>query len=243
MYSNEYSAGIRESDKPMMKKNLCYIFIALMFATFSTALIAETGLSPDNTESVKKTWHGEWKMDTRIDWSRFNKIQLEKATVAFRKHWVRDQRNRTGNRPTKKDIERVKTELSEQLNVVFNQELTKNDTFIITDASGQDVMRITPKIVDLDIYAPDRMRDHIGYSFTDSQGNMTLELEIHDSQSDALLASVRQYTEDRRKGWFEWTTSVTNKRAAGFILTRWATDLRKWLVEAASRPEFREDPG
>lgn len=220
-----------------MKTTLCYIFITLTFAPFSSAFTAETGLSPESIMSVKKTWHGEWKIDTRVDWSRFNKIQLEKATVTFRKHWVRDQRNRTGNRPTEKDIERVKNDLSEQLNAVFIQELTKNDAFVMSDTSGENVMRITPKIVDLDVYAPDRMRDYIGNSFTDSQGHMTLELEIHDSQSDVLLASVRQYTEDRRKGWFEWTTSVTNKRAAGFILTRWAGDLREWLVEAASGPK------
>jgi len=226
-----------------MKKPLFYLLCTLaltLHAPVTNADTRQTETPLANMDSVKKTWHGKWQMNTDVDWSRFNKIQLKQATVAFRKHWVRDQRNRSGNRPTPKDIERVKTDLSTQLNEVFTRELTKNDAFMMTGSDGEDVLRITPKIVDLDIYAPDRMRNHIGYSMTDSQGNMTLELEIHDSQSGSLLASVRQYGEDRRKNWFEWTTSVTNKRAAGFILERWGNDLRDWLVDARSRPRPRQ---
>ena len=232
----------------MMKTPLFYLLFTLAMTSISPVTKSDTGQTeppPANMDSVKKTWHGKWQMNSDVDWSRFNKIQLEQATVAFRKHWARDQRNRSGNRPTPKDIERVKTDLSKQLNEVFTRELTKNDAFMMTGSAGEDVLRITPKIVDLDVYAPDRMRDHIGFSMTDSQGNMTLELEIHDSQSGTLLASVRQFGEDRRNGWFEWTTSVTNKRAAGFILGRWGSDLRDWLVEARSRfqmPQSPEDP-
>lgn len=231
-----------------MKTPLSYLLVALAMTLLAPVTKADNGqteVPPVNMDSVKKTWHGKWQMNTDLDWSRFNRIQLEQASVAFRKHWVRDQRNRSGNRPTPKDIERVKADLSEQLNEVFTRELTKNDAFMMTDGDGEDVLRITPKIIDLDVYAPDRMRNHIGYSMTDSQGNMTLVLEIHDSQSGALIASVRQYGEDRRKDWFEWTTSVTNRRAAGFILERWGNDLRDWLVEARSGPRPRqqtEDP-
>lgn len=223
-----------------MKTIRRYVLLVFAITTLSPALNAgdkQRELSADGTEWIKKTWHGEWKMDSRVDWRRFDKIQLERATVAFRKHWARDQRNRSGNRPTEKSIERIKSSLSEQLNEVFIRELTKDDAFTMTDNNGAAVLRITPKIVDLNVLAPDRMRNHIGYSLTDSKGNMTLELEIHDSQSGALLASVHQFAEDRQKGWLEWTTQGTNKRAAGFILDRWASDLREWLIEAATRSE------
>lgn len=226
-----------------MNTALCYLLSAVAMTSLSLDINADTtqaGSSSGSMDSIKKTWHGKWQMNTDVDWSRYDKIQLDQATVAFRKHWVRDQRNRSGNRPTQKDIERVKTDLSNQLNEVFTLELTKNDAYIMTDAGGEDVLRITPKIVDLDVYAPDKMRNHIGYSMTDSQGNMTLELEIHDSQSGVLLASVRQYGEDRRNGWFEWTTYATNKRAAGLILGRWGSDLREWLVEARSGSRSQE---
>jgi len=97
-------------------------------------------------------------------------------------------------------------------------------------------MRITPRITNLNIYAPDRMRDHIGSSFADSKGNMTLELEIYDSVSGTLLARMVDSQEDRQKGYMEWATSGTNRRAARFMFIRWADKLREWLINARTSP-------
>jgi len=93
-------------------------------------------------------------------------------------------------------------------------------------------MRVEPRVVDLDVIAPDRVRDYIGYSLTDSQGNMTLELDFYDSISGELLATTTQYREDPIKGYMEWTTSVTNRQAARLMLERWTSWLREWLDEA-----------
>ena len=46
--------------------------------------------SSDGLELVKKKWRTKFYLDTGADWSSFTKVQLEKATVDFRKHWVRD---------------------------------------------------------------------------------------------------------------------------------------------------------
>ena len=107
----------------------------------------------------------------------------------------------------------------------------------MSDVSGENVMRITPRITNLNINAPDRMRDHIGSSFTDSNGSMTLELEIYDSVSGTLLARMVDSREDPQKGYIEWTTSVTNRRAARFMFIRWADKLRDLLIEARFPPE------
>ena len=225
----------------LLNKYFCSLLLALALFPLSNVVMAEnpaTELTDENLDWVKKTYRGEWRMNPDVDWNKFSKIQLDKATVEFRKHWARDQRNRSGNRPTEKDLDRVKSALSEQLNEVFTQELTINSTYTLSDKGGEDVMRITPKIVDLNIYAPDRMRNYIGYSLTDSKGSMTLELEIHDSLSGTLLASARENREDPKKGWLEWTTRGTNKRAAGFILSRWGRELYAWLDEARTG-----DPG
>jgi hypothetical protein len=51
------------------------------------------------------------------------------------------------------------------------------------------------------------VRDYIGYPLTDSQGNMTLKLEIYDLLNGKLLATARQYQEDTYKGYIEWTSA------------------------------------
>ena len=192
---------------------------------------SEPGQSTHGLELVKKTWRGELYMDTSADWSKFTKIQLEKATVQFRKNWVRDQKHRSGNLPTEENMGRIKSDLSELLDEVLRQELTTDGVYTMSETHGENVMRITPKIIDLNINAPDRMRDHIGSSFADSKGSMTLELEIHDSVSGNLLARMIDSQEDPQKGYLEWATTGTNLRAARFMFIRWAKKLHGWLTE------------
>ena len=219
----------------MMRKLLCSFLITLAISLPSSPVMAEDKAleeSSDGLELVTKKWRAKFYMDTRMDWSNFSTVQLEKATVEFRKHWVRDQKYRNHNRPTKKNLNRIKSDLSDLLDEVFRQELTANNAFVMSETGGENVIRITPRIVDLDIIAPDRMRDYIGYSMTDSKGRMTLELEIHDSVSGKLLARMIDTREDPQKGYWEWTTSGDNRRAARFILIHWSNDLRDWLIEA-----------
>ena len=219
----------------MLIKLFSSILITLVISLPISLVMAEESVSAESLgdlELVKKEWRARYYMDPSADWSGYTAIQLEKAPVEFRKHWARDQRNRNNNRPTEKSMDRIKTKLSELLDEVFRQELTKNDAFMLSESSAEGVLRITPRIVDLDVIAPDRMRNHIGYSLTDSKGYMTLELDIHDSVSGKLLARMTDTREDQRDGWWEWTTSVSNTRAARFMLIRWSSDLREWLIEA-----------
>ena len=223
----------------MMKHLFLSFLIILTTSPLSCVVMAESSApeqSTDGLELVKKTLHGEFYLGTGADWNRLTGIQLEKATVEFRKHWARDQKNRNGNRPTEENMGRIKSDLSELLDEVFREELSTNDGFTMSDVSGENVMRITPRITNLNIYAPDRMRDHIGSSFTDSNGSMTLELEVYDSVSGTLLARMVDSREDPQKGYIEWTTSVTNRRAARFMFIRWADKLRDLLIEARFPP-------
>jgi hypothetical protein len=164
--------------------------------------------------------------------NRIVKIQLERATVEFRKRWARDQRQRSGIIIKEKDEERIKSDLADLLDEVLKREMSSKAGYVFVDESGADVMRVIPRVVDLDVVAPDRVRDYIGYALTDSQGSMTLELEFYDSLNGKLLATTSQYQEDPIKGYMEWTTSVTNRQAARHMLERWTNWLREWLDEA-----------
>lgn len=217
-----------------MKKTFCALLISLSISL--TACVAPSGESAsaqatDSLPLVKKDMHGEWRLDSSANWNGYTAILLERATVEFTKNWARDQTDH-GNRPTEENMGRIKTEVSELLDEVFRRELPKKNVFTISDTPAEDVLRITPKIVDLNIYAPDRMRDHIGYALTDSKGSMTLEIEIHDSVSGVLLAKMTDNREDPHMGYFEWTTSGTNLQAARNMFVRWASKLHKRLIAA-----------
>jgi hypothetical protein len=207
-------------------------FILFASLVLSLSVAADTDpREPQDTDLdiIEQSRYGEILVAPGIDWSTYSKVQLEKATVAFRENWARDLKRHSDLVIRERDEERIKSGLVSLLDEVLTQELFLKEDFTMTDESGADVMRITPRIVDLDIYAPDRVRNYIGGALADSKGRMTLELEIHDSVSGELLATSWQYQEDPYDGYMEQANSVTNRQAFRLMLLRWATWLREWL--------------
>jgi hypothetical protein len=216
-----------------------------MVASFvSTSLLAESEppqASLDGLELVEKDRRGEIYADPDVDWSVYTDIQLDRATVAFRKNWQRDQNRYPNNFKVKaSDMEKIKTELSELFNEVFVEELTGNGDYQMATESGDNVLRIVPQIVDLDVYAPDTPQPGMQRSYTRQSGRMTLKLELYDSVTGDLLATASDRREAPDRGYMQWTTSVSNRADARRMLKGWAKDLRKRLDEARSSPAPQE---
>lgn len=212
----------------------CLVFTIQAWAQEEPGTLTNDQDDDSELEIVEQGRHSEILAAPDVDWNIYSRVQLDRATVEFRKNWVRDQRQWSGITIREADQQRIKSDTADLLDKVLTQELTTDGFYTMADESGADVMRFTPRIVDLDVVAPDRARNYIGGALTDSQGRMTLELEIRDSVSGSLLATTRHHKEDPYKGYMEWTTSPTNRQAARLMLLRWAFDLREWLDEARS---------
>ena len=223
----------RESNTTGMIRHALVVCLLLIPALTAEAEAAPDQPQPDKAELliVEQSRWGEIRVTPGTHWSGYDRIILEPATVSFRRNWERDQRVRYNNQVREKDIERITSGLAGQLDEIFRIKLTETGNYSFSDAEGAGVMRITPAIVDLDIIAPDRMRQNLGYAFADSQGRMTLDLQISDSVSNDLLAHMTDSREDPRVGYFEWTTTVQNRLAARDILNLWANRLVGWLEE------------
>lgn len=191
------------------------------------------GISMEGLELVEKDRRGEIYADPGIDWSVYSRIQLDQATVAFRKNWQRDQNRGQPFKVRPEDMERIKSELSALFGEVFAEELTQNGGYELSDESAEDVMRITPRIVDLDVYAPDtRSSPGRTMSYTEQAGRMTLQLDIFDSVTGDMIAKTSDRQEAPRRGYMQWTTSVTNRAEARRMIERWAKDFRERLDQA-----------
>lgn len=190
----------------------------------------------DGLQLVDKTRHGEIYADPAVDWSQYQRILLDPATVSFRKNWERDQNRLQSFKVRPEDIERIKSGLSELFDEVFTQELSANGGYEIVSVTGEDVLRITPRIVDLDAYAPDTSSPAQTRQYSESAGRMTLKLELYDSVTGDLIATASDRQEDPRLGYMEWRTRVSNRRDAERMLERWATTLRERL-DAARRQD------
>jgi len=218
-----------------MNSSIPHALLILALFALPGAVIAESELpeiSLEGLELVEEDRRGEIYADPDVDWTVYTKIQLDEATVAFRRNWQRDQNRSQSFKVRTQDMERIKTNLSELFGKVFTEELTTNGGYEIVEESADHVMRIEPHIVDLDVYAPDT-RNSVGISrsYTESAGKMTLKLRVYDSITGDLIVAASDRRESPRRGYMQWTTSVTNNAEARRMLQHWAEGLRKRLDE------------
>lgn len=213
--------------------------LILSLFSLTSAVLAESELpevSLEGLELVDKDRRGEIYADPDVDWTVYTQIQLDEATVAFRRNWQRDQNRYQHMKVRTRDMEKIKTDLSELFGEVFTEELTTNGGYEITEETADHVMRIEPHIVDLDVYAPDTMNTSgINRSYTERAGKMTLKLRVYDSVTGDLIVAASDRREAPRRGYMQWTNSITNKAEARRMLQKWAEGLRERLDEARDR--------
>jgi hypothetical protein len=214
---------------------------ALILTLGSSVVIAAKTDSPeislDGLELIEKDRRGEIYAAPGVDWSGYQQILLEPASVAFRKNWQRDQNRYHSLKVKPQDVERIKSDLASLFDEVFTEELTANGDYTIASESAENVLRIQPQIVDLDIYAPDTRSAGITRTYTESAGKMTLKLELYDSVTGDLIATASDRRESPRRGYYQWTNSVSNTADARRMLERWAKDLHKRLDEARAESD------
>ena len=215
---------------------LLFVFLAAPIPAHAQAEGDIPEVSLDGLELVEKNRRGEIYADPGIDWSEYEKVKLDTSTVAFRKNWQRDQNRHQLNKVRDSDIERIKTEMAQLFDDVFSEELVENGGYQLSDQTGGNVMRISPHIVDLDIYAPDtRSSTGVQRSYTESAGRMTLKLRIYDSVTGDLIATLSDRQDAPRRGYVQWSTSVSNKAEANRMFRRWASALVERLDEARAK--------
>jgi hypothetical protein len=203
----------------------CLVLSLLLFSMFALAESNQSQANGPYGVIKYQTPDGAILVDADVDWSSYTKVQVKRGTVEFRENWVRDQKRLTSSVIREKDLERVKTDMSDLLEKVLRRNLSEMEAYTLSDESGADVLRFTPGIIDLDIYTPDFLRNFVGHELTDAQGSMVLVLDINDSVSGKLLATAVQKQIYAESGYFESTSRGTNKTAFRRMMENWSS----WL--------------
>jgi len=164
-------------------------------------------------------------------------VRLERLQVSFDKNWKPNETRTGSQRLTKEDFDKIKNALADEFARTCAQELAKGG-YQVVDEAGEDVLAVTPLVVDLSIAAPQKMAPGRTITYTADPGRMTLVAELRDSETSQLLARAI----DPRRAWggtFQVATSVSNMAAARTIIARWASALRQALDEANGRPDSK----
>ena len=213
--------------------SLSLLSLLLSFAAI-TPVWAKKDLPAVNDEGMELVKNSELATvyaDPGADLSIYNRVMLLDATVAFKKNWKRDQNRGNALKVKDSDMEKIQAEVADVFREVFTKELVDGG-YAMADAPGEDVLLVKPAIVDLDVSAPDIRSSSVTRSFSESAGEMTLNLELFDSVTNDKIAKATDRKEDRWRGRMEWRTSVSNRADARRMMTGWAKALRSALDEA-----------
>jgi len=170
-------------------------------------------------------------IDPQADFSVFDKVMVLDTHVAFRSDWERDQRRGSrSNRISARDMDRIKSRVSELFNSVLIDELEADDGFSIVSEPDYNVLLIRAAIIDLDITAPDTMSATQSRTFTANSGAATLYIELFDSVSGQIIGRALDRQSARNTGsMMRWTTRASNTADARRTFRGWATQLRGFL--------------
>ena len=190
-------------------------------------------VNDEGMELVKDSDLATVYADPGADLSIYNRIWLQDATVAFKKNWQRDQNRGHRMKVKNKDMERIQEDVATLFREVFTKELADGG-YELAEEAGADVLNVVPAIVDLDVTAPDVQTASRSYSYSESAGEMTLNLELYDSVTGDKIVKATDRQRDYRLGYVQWRTNVSNRSDARRMMSSWAKALRSALDEARS---------
>ncbi len=166
------------------------------------------------------------------DFRPYTKVMLDEPQGAFRNNWLRSvnsgSASRARTRVTEADAERILATVSTNTTDIFAREFERAGFKVVT-AAGPDVLRVRIGVVNLFVNAPDTMSASRSRSFTTNAGEATLIMELRDSQTKALLASVADRRQTQGPGG--QATSVSNVSEFNSLASRWARTAATGLVD------------
>lgn len=219
-------------------KTLQHIGILLFAITASAAFAAgesAAGAPAADSSGLKLIKHTQSRLVYAlpgVDLTKFDKVILVDAYVAFKKNWLRDRKEDDPFFLNQTEIAKIKQKVSDEFHKAFVAELEKKGIPVVGDSGvGPGVLIVRPAIINLEITNPDPMgRLNQEATVAASAGQMTLYAELYDSASNQLLAKVVDAEADKGFGGQNMIMSTgTNKVAEDRIVDGWANALASHL--------------
>jgi hypothetical protein len=195
-------------------------------------------VSPEGLQLTKSTKNRLVYVKPGATFSKYGRVAILDPLVEFEKDWQKDyNRSRSGleGRVSDDDVAKMKERLAAEFKKIFVAELQGEGGYQVVTVAGPDVLVLRPALLNVEVNAPDVMTAGIEHTVVRSAGQMTLYLELWDSDSNTLLARVMDAQADPDT-MAQVGGSVTNKAAADRMLKKWAKELRERLDDVRAKP-------
>jgi len=166
----------------------------------------------------------------------YKRVSIDPVEVRFAKDW---NPTRAGSRLplNASDREDIRSGLAKLVRDQFEKALAAEGRYPVVTEPGPDVLKLRINIANLYVNAPEAAASAgPSYNFSMSAGEMTLFLELFDSESGQILARVVDRQEGRSTNMARMAGQVTNVAAAEGIAAAWAGIMRKALDRAHGVP-------
>jgi hypothetical protein len=176
------------------------------------------------------------------DFRGYTKVMLDPARIAFAEGWSRDinQTRDLMRRTTTEEAEQIAEQASTGFGGVFAS-VFRNAGYEVVTAPGAKVLRLSPRVVNFFITAPENLTTSPRTRVYASQaGEATLVLEFHDSTTGALLGRAVDRSIAGDRGNFgnlnRWRISnqistVSNRADVEALFATWAAGSVKSLED------------
>ena len=166
------------------------------------------------------------------DFRTYSKVMLDPTDVSFRKNWQRDQ-NMSSRDLSGRISDRQAREIIDAAKQRFDQifaETFRNAGYEVVSQPGEDVVRITTAVINLDVQAPDRMSAGRTRTYSREAGQATLVLQAKDSLSGQILGRAidAQWAGDNATYMRNRVTNISDFES---LFTQWARTSARGLDE------------
>ena len=175
--------------------------------------------------------------DLATDFTPYKRLILEPPTVEFVDGWRKQH-------PEVDDSEvlRIRNEAVKLFGDEFTRELVERGPYEYAESPAPDVLLVVPKIVDLDILAPDAGREVGQRTLTPGPVKMQITGEMRDAATNKLLARVIIFEGQHRYGFDELRVAnrSTNAHEMRVAFGKWSMMVLEALnVAKATRGSLR----
>ena len=174
--------------------NYCAVVLAAALMTGASVAAAEADRDAASAGREALVKAKSKRFDTLYllpgaDFRGYTKVMLDPARVAFAEDWRRDinQTRDLMRRTTTEEADEIGEQASTGFGGVFAS-VFRNAGYEVVTAPGADVLRLSPRVVNFFMTAPENLttspRTRV---YASDAGEATLVLEFHDSTTGALL--------------------------------------------------------
>jgi hypothetical protein len=196
------------------------------------AATAQELMSHDGLERVKSRDADLVYARPGASLAAYTQVMLGPVDVAFSKNWD-PKRPGSSFKISADEREEIRSGVANLVRDEFVKALQAKNGYQVVDTAGPQVLRLKVSIINLYVNAPDVATAGRTRSYVASAGEMTLVLEIYDSETGQVLSRVVDRQESTiRGGQLSWSNRVMNQSEAELIASGWAGKLRKALDKA-----------